>query len=200
MILSQLGVVSDLVIALTASTLSTIGFGLFIVLAGVQDCFCLTFSILTEGVSESHRRKSSELVQAIFGVGVLDERVLDILDSKAIFGVRVFDERVLDNWIQEWKAMLFRCYLLPMMLMIIVVHVFVVSTSINLITFKNPVKNSMMIEGEKERVCILSQGVDRYNPSPIFIFPSLVKDYDHLVKYFCGFIYILFLLLNLLPF
>lgn len=71
MILSQFLVVIGLAIALTGSSLSTIGWGLFFALAGIQNCFYLTFAILTEEVSEMQRSVSTVLIQMMFGLGML---------------------------------------------------------------------------------------------------------------------------------
>lgn len=48
MLLAQITIALGLIITLTVSSLNGIGFGLFITLIGCQNCFYLTFAILTE--------------------------------------------------------------------------------------------------------------------------------------------------------
>jgi len=48
MLLSQVTMALGLAIAMTGHSLLVIGMGLFITLSGVQNCFYLTFAILTE--------------------------------------------------------------------------------------------------------------------------------------------------------
>jgi MFS family permease len=115
MLLAETTIAIGLVTALTAHSLMITSIGLFITIAGVQNCFYLTFAILTEEVPESHRSVYSVLIQMMFGVGVL----MNVLWA---------------YWLQEWKVILFACYFIPIMVMLVATHVLVIDTPLDLIT------------------------------------------------------------------
>jgi hypothetical protein len=124
MILSQFAVAIGLVIALCCTSLENIGLGLFITMAGVQNCFFLSFAIITEEISESHRSTFTVLIQMMFGLGML----MNVLWAYCL---------------QDWKTLLFSCYFIPMLVMIIAVHVFVVDTPMDLAT-RNCASSALM--------------------------------------------------------